>query len=145
MSGASGRVPEILQIDDDPDDALFLAEGFRKLGRPVRIVTVDDSDRALRLLLDPHRPRLPDLILLDIRMPGKNGFELLDRIREAGEPLACVPVIMLSTSNSPEDVRRAYCRRANAYMQKPMDLEGYAELARRFAEFWLKAASLGAH
>lgn len=140
MSGASGRLADLLFVDDDLDDARFLLRGFEALSQRVRLRCAASVDEALAQLGPQARP--PDILLLDIRLPGRGGFELLDIVRGGREPLRCTPVIMLSVSNDPHDIRRAYCNGANAYIRKPADLGGYVKLAHCLTDFWLGAATL---
>jgi len=136
------RFFEILAVDDDPADATFLREAFQASKQPVRLVTASSVDAGLALLADRGRVRLPDMVLLDLRMPVRDGFEFLKAVRESPPPLACLPILVLSTSASPDDRLKAYCAHANCYIQKPTDFEGYVRLAHCIGEFWLNVATL---
>jgi len=87
-----------------------------------------------------HAPR-PDVILLDLNLPRKNGREVLDEIK-ADATLRCIPVVVLTTSNAPQDIQAAYAGHANAYLTKPLDLDQFFALMASFSQFWLTAARL---
>lgn len=140
MKGPCGRAAELLFVDDDPEDAEFLRLGFSSLSGRVKLRSAGSVDEALGQLQGGGRP--PDMLLLDVLLPGRGGFELLDVLRKGPEPLCCVPAIMLSSSSDPDDVRRAYCGGANGFIRKPADPAGYAKLARCLTEFWLDLATL---
>lgn len=137
--GADGDVPLIMLIDDDPEDAYLVRRGFSRLDRRSDVVHVAGG-RVLFDWLHPARgpapERLPDLILLDINMPGMNGLEVLRRLRASAGGERLVPTLMLSTSNSPESVNRSYALGANSYLCKPRDAGGMGEMARMVSDYW---------
>jgi CheY-like chemotaxis protein len=87
-----------------------------------------------------HKPT-PDLVLLDVNMPGKSGWEVLDEIKN-DDRLCVLPVLMLTSSCDAADIHAAYARHANAYLTKPDDLSGFIELFGAIDSFWLKSAML---
>ncbi len=138
----STRVFHILVVDDDPVGAQLLQELMKNLQRRYELRFARDGVEALELL---HRrggyadePR-PNLILLDINMPRLGGLETLSAIKNHPE-LRMIPVIMLSTSASPEDVRLSYLAHANGYVQKPTDLERSEKLIQAVEAFWVEFA-----
>jgi CheY-like chemotaxis protein len=144
-SGAkSGNIFRILIVDDDAAAAPLLREVMKDLRRPHELYFVWDGREALDFLHGrmPHQdaPR-PNLILLDINMPRLGGFETLAAIKSDPE-LRVIPVIMLSTSHSTDDVRRSYQAHANCYVRKPTDLEGSVKLVQAIEAFWMNAALL---
>lgn len=138
-AGRNNGAPLIVLVDDDPEDAYLVRRGFSQIERRSDILHVTGG-QALFDWLSPTRgptpERLPDLILLDINMPGMNGLEVLRRLRASSGGERLVPTLMLSTSNTPESVNRSYALGANAYLCKPRDANGMREMARVVTEFW---------
>jgi len=135
---------DILVVDDSEDDVLLLHEAFE--GCPlVRFVgTVDDGEMALRYLRGEAPfvgAKRPGLVLLDINMPGMNGFEVLTAMR-ADPRLARVPTVMLTTSRLESDVLRAYTCGACSYISKPVSFDRMRQIARQFAVYWSLVADL---
>lgn len=134
----------ILVVDDSPVDAALLMEGLKGVIRECQVDWVDDGAAALEFLrrrgahAGAHRPQL---ILLDINMPRVTGLEALDAIKSDPD-LRLIPVIVLSASPWPEDVRRSYSAHANSYVQKPTSLEGLELLIRAIEIFWMRVAIL---
>lgn len=125
----------ILVIDDDPTDVLFLKRAFEEIKSDTALHHVEHGHN----VLDELDNRPIDLILLDIKMPGTDGFEVLQIIR--GDVAGRVtPVIMLSSSSADEDVKRSYIRGANSYAEKPSTRDGYRAFAEAFTGFWIKTA-----
>lgn len=134
----SARPVEILVVEDEPADRYLLEHAVRHHRLPIRLHAVIDGTQALALLSTSMRP---DLILLDLAMPGMSGFETLAALKE--DPSLCsIPVIVLSNSDDPRDVEESYRRHAAAFLSKPRDLEGYATLIQIFSDFWLRVALL---
>lgn len=138
------REASILLVDDNPDDVVLLREAFAEAPR-LKIAAVARSSReALACLRREGRwasgPR-PDLVLLDINMPGRGGFDALAEIR--GDPkLRSVPTVLLSTSARPEDVALAYSMGASSFVRKPPDFEGLLVFSRAFEAYWCGQALL---
>ncbi|MCR9278484.1 MAG: response regulator [Pseudomonadaceae bacterium] len=131
----------ILVVDDDELDVTLLRRACDDLasGAP-SIVWAESGEAALaRLLAAPEQP--PTLILLDYSMPGRGGIEVLTAIRN-DSALAAIPVIILSGSRSPADVRNSYLSGANCYLQKPEDLAGWKQMMQLISGFWLSFAEL---
>ncbi len=106
----------ICLIDDDPDHVLIISRAIRELGEQATVHAANDGDEALEWLR--ATANLPDLILLDINMPGLSGFDVLQAIK-ADERLKSVPVVMLTSSDASSDVARAYELGASGYISKP--------------------------
>jgi CheY-like chemotaxis protein len=135
---------DILIVESNPADARLIAEAFRDAGLTSNIQQLHDGEDALAFLRrqPPHQDSLlPDLILLDLNLPRKSGFEVLEEIR-ACDGLECIPVIILSGSANPADLRKAYQLRANCYIRKPNDLDDFMSVIQTCYEFWGKAVSL---
>lgn len=122
---------DILIIDDDETDVEFLRTAFGGADDVVihHAATGEDG-------LGFIRDRAPDLVLLDLRMPGLSGFDVLSAIR-GDERIRRTRVVVLSSSGNRADVRSSYEGTANAYVTKPDSLDGYIQMARSIARFWL--------
>lgn len=131
---------DILLVEDDAADALLVQEALRARGAARSIAWVPDGLAALELLRDPEATR-PDLIVVDLNMPRMNGRELL-AVLKADTELKTIPVVVLSTSDAPADVRSAYERHANAYITKPVNLDDFVDAVRSIDMFFLDTAVL---
>ena len=143
--GSERNVPfEILLVEDNSGDARLMLEAFRDLETPCSISVVKDGVEALRFLYKQgeffNAPR-PDLILLDLKLPKKDGREVLEEIKQV-ERVKSIPVIVLTTSSALKDVESAYRLHANAYVKKPVDLDEFEHLVKTIEQFWLKLAFL---
>lgn len=138
------RAPEggILLVEDNPDVVMLIEEIIREHWRDL-LVSAPDGEAALSHLRGciHANEALPDLMLLDLKLPGRDGWEVLDLIRQDPE-LRRMPVVILSSSTSPEDVERAYSGCANAYVAKPSSLTGYLEALDAIEQFWFDTATL---
>ncbi|MFI6585688.1 response regulator [Embleya sp. NPDC050493] len=132
------RAYDVLLVEDDPADAMLIEEALREHGMARRITRVEDGVAALQHLRDRDLPR-PDLIVLDLNMPRMNGRELLAVLKDDPELLS-IPVVVLTTSASPEDVASAYERHANAYVTKPVNLDDFLRTVRSIDAFFLDTA-----
>ena len=130
---------EILLVEDSEPDILLTQEAFEDASVKNRLHVARDGEEALNFLKKQGTyqaaPR-PDVILLDINMPRKNGLEVLQEIK-ADPELASIPVLMLTTSQAEDDVRSAYARHANGYVVKPVGFENFLDAIRAFEHFWL--------
>ena len=130
---------EILLVEDSEPDILLTQEAFEDASVKNRLHVARDGEEALCFLKRQgtyqDAPR-PDVILLDINMPRKNGLEVLQEIK-ADPELASIPVLMLTTSQAEDDVRNAYARHANGYVVKPVGFENFLDAIRAFEHFWL--------
>ena len=134
----------ILMVDDNPADVQIVRILNRTLQRPHEFYACPNGPDGLDFLhcRGPYRDAPhPNLILLDVNMPGMSGLEVLAAIK--GDPeLAAIPVIMLSTSRSPEDIQRAYRTHANCYCEKPAELNAGERLIKAIETFWMDVALL---
>lgn len=142
---ATRAVPiNILLVEDNPGDVRLTREAFREARMHNRMTVAGDGEEAMDMLrqVGPHAlaPR-PDLVLLDLNLPRKDGTEVLREIKEDPE-LRRIPVIILTTSQAEEDILRSYSLRANAYITKPVGLEPFLKAARSIEEFWLEVVRL---
>lgn len=134
----------VLLVEDDPGDVLLIREAFadHKVGNI--LATVSDGVEAMKFVrgedeyADVDRP---DLVLLDLNLPRKSGAEVLAEIK--GDPeLSTIPVIVLTTSESEEDVVRSYKTHANAYITKPVDFDRFKEIVHQIDEFFIGIVKL---
>ncbi len=134
----------ILLVEDSPSDQRLLREEFGCTDLAPELLSVPDGDAALSFLnrRDPysHAPR-PDLVILDLDLPGIDGWEVLAEVKQDPQ-LRRIPVIILTGSSSDADVIRSYDLHANGYITKPMDPEGYCDLVKALTDFWFKVATL---
>ncbi|MBI4967369.1 MAG: response regulator [Rhodospirillales bacterium] len=138
---------EVLLVEDNEADARLVAEAFKDADVPSALTRVEDGVHAMDYLLarDGYTNRkFPDLVLLDLNMPRKDGRQVLAEIRK--EPnLAKLPVIALTTSEARRDVDACYELGANAYIVKPNDLDTFLDAVRALRQFWLEVATLPRH
>ena len=134
----------ILVVDDDPSVGRTLREVAKNLRNPAELSFVGDGEEALAVL---HRlgsyaeARRPHLILLDMNMPRLSGLATLSAIK-ADPDLRMIPVIMFSTTTSPEGLRKSYQAHANGFVQKPADLQHSVEFIKAVEAFWINFARL---
>ena len=142
----NGKPIEILLVEDNPDDALLTVETLHE-GKIVNNVTVvEDGEEAIHFLRRKGKyasALRPDLILLDLQLPKKNGREVLAEIKE-DDDLRRIPVVILTTSSSEKDVFESYNLRANCYVTKPIDLDEFIDAVRKIEDFWLALVKLPA-
>lgn len=138
------RFIDILIVEDNPADARLIMEAFECFNEKCDIKWVEDGVTASDYLYKKGKYKnckTPQLILLDLNLPGKNGQELLIEIK-SDTKLRLIPIIILTTSNNEDDVCVAYTNYANAYIPKPTDFEEFEELIHIFEVFWFKMAIL---
>jgi len=138
------RPIEILLVEDSPADILITREAFEEARLMNAIHVVEDGVQALEFLRREGRyasaPR-PDLILLDLNLPRKNGREVLAEIK-ADESFKIIPVIVLTTSNASEDILQAYDLHANCYVVKPVGFENFLKAVQSIRNFWFSVVAL---
>ncbi len=135
---------EVLLVEDDAGDELMTREAFEEHKISNRLHVVRDGEEALDFLFrrGPHARALRiDLILLDLNLPKYDGRQVLERIRSDAE-LTHVPVVILTTSASEEDILRSYKLHANAYVTKPVDVNEFIAAVRQIDEFFLSVVRL---
>ncbi|MBI5568484.1 MAG: response regulator [Desulfomonile tiedjei] len=139
------RPVRILLVEDNPGDARLTAEVFKYNNKlPKLLDVVEDGVEALAYLRQEGKyadaPR-PDLILLDLNLPKKDGRQVLAAIKK-DENLRRIPVVVLTTSRDQEDIKQAYDLNANCFLTKPVEFEQFASLLTAIEEFWLTFAEL---
>lgn len=136
----------ILIADDDADDRLFINEALRHHQLDYQVKFVEDGEELMNYLThqngfsDDNAPK-PSLILLDLNMPRKNGFQALAEIK-AHPRLKRLPVVILSTSSSTEDVDRTYALGVNSYMVKPNSFNRLTEMIGSLKSYWIETVQL---
>ena len=134
----------ILLVEDSPADARLVVEGLTEKGSSVRLHVVQNGDDALSFLRRQGQyvdAPAPDLVLLDLNLPGRDGREVLRDIK-SDLRLLRTPVIILSSSQSPSDIDACYDSFANCYLAKPVHLDDYLTLFKLVRQFWLQVAQL---
>jgi chemotaxis family two-component system response regulator Rcp1 len=135
---------EILLVEDNPGDARLAVEALKDSETPNNLHTVGDGEEAMAYLRREGRyadAPLPSLILLDLNLPKKDGREVLAEIK--GDPdLRHIPVVIMTISNSEEDIVNTYNLHANCYITKPIDLEDFMNVFKSLADFWLRVVRL---
>jgi CheY-like chemotaxis protein len=140
------RAIHILLVEDNAGDARLVQEAFGHASARCQLSHVANGVEALEFLrrAGPHtRATRPDLILLDLNLPRKDGREVLAEIK-SDVTLRRIPVIVLTTSQAQDDILRAYDLHANCYVTKPGDLDEFIRTIRCLDEFWLSVARLPA-
>jgi CheY-like chemotaxis protein len=133
---------DILLAEDNEDDVLMIREAFDGATVANIVEVVSDGEQVMRYLRrqSPYeKARAPELMLLDINMPRKDGFEVLDEVK-ADPKLRHLPVVMLTTSHREEDVVRSYSHGACSYVTKPIDFKQFEEVVRQFVTYWSHVA-----
>ena len=140
----SGDLADILLVEDSPGDVRLTQEAFKEGRIDTRPHVVTDGAKALDFLYrrgeHADAPR-PDLILLDLSLPRKNGDEVLEEIND-DPALSQIPVIVLTSSEAEEDVVKSYELHASAYLTKPVDPGEFLEVVQTFKAFWLSVVRL---
>jgi CheY-like chemotaxis protein len=133
----------ILYVEDDDNDAFLLRHAFKEAGMPQELTVVTDGDSAIEYLksagasLDRENNPRPRLLLLDLSMPGKSGFEVLQWVRS--QPgLSYLPAIIFTSSHQESDVEEAYARGANAFLVKPSKPDELLAMVMALRDFWLR-------
>jgi len=135
---------EILLVEDNPAEVRLTTEALKQEKMFNRLTAVSDGVEAMAYLRKEgkfSKALRPDLILLDLNLPKKDGREVLKEIK-TDEDLKRIPVVILTTSKSEEDVLRAYGLHANCYITKPLDLKQFVKVTKAVQDFWLTIVKL---
>jgi len=135
---------EILLIEDNPGDVRLVKEALRTAKTPSRIRVAEDGFQAMEILLrqgEYARDPLPDIIILDLNLPRKDGREVLKEVKN--DPvLRRIPVIIFTTSRAEPDILWAYDMHANCYITKPVDFQQFLTVIKAIESFWLNTVRL---
>ena len=127
-------------VEDNPGDVILVREALAESNLRFQLSHVTDGEQAVNFLHRrgeyKHTPK-PDLVLLDLNLPKRTGWEVFDEMRSE-DSLRDVPVVILSSSGAPEDKRRAECAPRSIYIQKPADFEEFLRIGHRIKEFLLR-------
>lgn len=138
---------DILLVDDSPGDVGLVEEALKVWSVSNRLSVAEDGEEAMRFLKRQYpfesAPR-PDLILLDLNLPKKDGRDVLADIKK-DEHLKRIPVIVLSTSDSEQDVERCYQLHANCYMTKPLSMDDFVAKIQAIENFWVRCVRMPRH
>jgi len=139
------RAARILLVEDNPADVRLTREMLRESKVRNDLLVAGDAEEAERILgltgETATEEERPDLVLLDLNLPGKSGHQLLEELK-AHPDLRRIPVVILTSSEAEEDIQKSYDRYANAYVTKPVDLEGISRVVRAIDEFWFEVVRL---
>ncbi|MFC1491578.1 response regulator [Nitrospinota bacterium] len=143
-NGTSGTAIEILLVEDNPGDVRLTKEALNTVKFSNKIHVVWNGEEAMAFLRREGEfsdaPR-PDLILLDLNLPRKDGRDVLSEVK-VDEDLKRIPVVILTTSSAEEDILKTYDLYANCYVTKPVDLEQFIKVLKAIDEFWLTIVKL---
>lgn len=133
----------ILLVEDSPSDVRLVREALNENTLKVQMMVAHDGVEAMNYLhsAEVGAVNRPDLVLLDLNLPRKNGREVLAEIKRSPD-LRQIPVVVMTSSRSEEDVQQAYDLNANCYITKPPDLNGYVNVVRAIENFWFMTATL---
>jgi two-component system response regulator len=137
----------ILLVEDNPGDVLLMRSALKKARVANQVINAVNADDALDVLYrrNGHEDTSPiDIALFDINLPGMSGIDLLQKVKTDPE-LKHVPVIMLTSSDAPDDIRNSYQEHANCYLTKPVDVTELMELVRTLDSFWFSIVKLPKH
>ncbi len=142
--GTDAAPIEVLLVEDSPGDVRLTREAFKDAKVHINLHVASDGTKAMAFLKREgeyaNAPR-PDLILLDLNLPKKDGREVLDEIKQ-NPTLKTIPVVILTTSSSEGDILRSYQLHANCYITKPVGLDGFLTVVKSIDNFWLSVVKL---
>lgn len=144
MNDSGGKRIEILLVEDNPGDIRLTMEALKEGKVFNKVTVVEDGEEALKYLrregkyADAVRP---DLVLLDLNLPKKDGRQVLEEIKDDDE-LKCIPVVVLTTSKAEEDILRSYKLHANCYISKPVDFDQFIKVIKNVKDFWFSVVML---
>ena len=144
IRGLNGRPVEILLVEDNEGDIGLVEEVFEEGRINNNLSVAEDGDEAMMFLRKEGQfanATRPDLILLDLNLPGKDGREVLKEVKE-DDNLKKIPVVVLTTSKAEEDILKSYDLHANSYITKPVDFNQFINVIKSIESFWLEVVKL---
>ena len=139
-----GSSMQVLLVEDNPGDVRLTVEALKDAKVHLQLHVVHDGVAAMEYLAEHGsvgNQRRPDLVLLDLNLPKKDGRQVLQEIK--GNPeLATIPVVVLTTSASEADIQKSYMLHANCFISKPVDMDGFLTVVRSIDDFWLSVVRL---
>ncbi len=143
-NGKDAEPIEVLLVEDSPGDVRLTQEAIKDAKVQMKLHVVEDGAEAMAFLAREGKymnaPR-PDLILLDLNLPKKDGREVLEEIKQS-VTLKSIPVVILTTSSSEADILRSYTLHANCYITKPVSLDGFLTVVKSIDNFWFSVVKL---
>lgn len=139
------KLSTVLLVEDDSRDQEIILRVAQESGFSAKVNVASSGKEAFDYLFKKHKGQqaalLPDLIFLDLNLPGMSGFEILKRLK--GEPaVSGIPVIVLSTSGAADDINKSYALGASSYVIKPPSLQKFVEIMQEIERYWLQTVSL---
>ena len=147
MAGAPEKTAEILLVEDNPGDVVLTRKAMERARFKSNLHVVGNGEDALSYLRKEGAYAAvgtPDLILLDLNLPRKNGREVLTEVKGDPRP-KLIPVVVLTTSDDDADILRAYLSHANSYITKPVDLDKLVEAVSTLNQYWMSVVTLPPH
>lgn len=144
ITSGDGDPADILLVEDNPGDVRLTEEAFKDGQIANTLHVVRDGIEAVEFLFQEGEyadAPVPDLVLLDLNLPRMNGHEVMEELEES-PALRCIPIIVLTSSDTTEDIARSYDLCANAYLTKPVDPDEFVETIRSFERFWFEIVRL---
>ncbi len=142
--GLNGRPVEILLVEDNEGDVGLVEEVFEEGRINNNLSVAEDGEEAMMFLRKEGQfanATRPDLILLDLNLPGKDGREVLKEVKE-DDNLKKIPIVVLTTSKAEEDILKSYDLHANSYITKPVDFDQFINVIKSIESFWLEVVKL---
>ena len=134
----------ILLAEDNPGDVFIIKQALNQNGLPCQLAHVSDGEEMMKFLYQQENYRnsvRPDLILLDLNLPKKHGFDVLKEIKQ-DEELKTIPIVILTSSKSEKDIIESYSLHASCYLTKPVDLSEFMAVIQSLKDFWFKFVQL---
>jgi two-component system response regulator len=133
----------IMCVEDSPEDVETIKRAFEKVGMINPFIHFDDGDEALDYLFrkgnytNPEKSPRPNIILLDLNLPGTDGYEILSEVKN-DDVLKKIPVIVLTTSSDERDIEKCFQAGANSYIIKPVSFDGFVDAIKKLKNYWFK-------
>ena len=137
----SSRPPRVLVVEDNPGDVVLTEVAFSETCLANRLTILSSAEKAMESLESADQSELPDLILLDLNLPGVHGSEFLNFVK-GNDELRHIPVIVLSSSKASAEIKACYAAHANGFVTKPASLAKLKDTARAIETFWFSVAEL---
>lgn len=131
----------VWMIDDNLGDSILMEEAILRTSLNINLTYIDNAQEALQRLQETSPDSYPNLLIVDLNMPGMNGLEFIGKVKE-DERLQLIPVVVMTTSSLNSDVRSAYKQLANAVVVKPIEFEDYIKTITAIHTFWLSTAKI---
>ncbi len=140
----NNNLVNVLLVEDNPGDVRLTQEAFKEAKMSIKLDVTMDGAEAIKYLKkegEYENVTTPDLILLDLNLPKKDGREVLKEVK-TDDSLKRIPVVILTTSNAEQDIMKSYNLHVNCYINKPVDFEKFFDIIQKIEEFWLTTAIL---